>query len=55
MVIKVNKNTSKAEFEEKLKSIQILKKNINLNSFRNILPKGTDGLKYQKNIRNEWS
>lgn len=54
MVITINKNTSKAEFEEKLKSIQKKKKNVNLSKFRDIFPKGTDGLNYQKDIRNEW-
>lgn len=54
MIIKVNQQTSKAEFDEKLKSLQPKKKQLDLTKYINLLPDNIDGLKYQKRIRSEW-
>lgn len=55
MVVRINKNTTRAEFEEKLESVNPKKSPLNLNEFSNISTfKKVDPLAFQKKIRNEW-
>ncbi len=52
MIIKVNRKTSKADFEKKIQSINPPK--FDLKKYSGILDQTIDGLKYQKEIRSEW-
>ena len=52
MIVIVNKRKSKSEFNKKLKSLN--GKKLDLKKYSGILPKDTDGIKYQKEIRSEW-
>jgi hypothetical protein len=56
MTIIINKNTSKKEFEKKLKSLQSSKteKGIDLSKHIGVIKLDKDPLQIQKEIRGEW-
>lgn len=53
MVVEVSKKTTPKEFERIFKELSS-KKKLDLKKYSNILSKEIDGLKFQKEARNEW-
>lgn len=54
MTIKVSKKISGDELRSALKKMRSKKKKLNLDKYFGKINFGTDGLTYQKKIRNEW-
>jgi len=54
MTIKISKRASESELKLALRKMQAKKKKINLDKYFGKVDFGTDGLSYQKKIRNDW-